>query len=531
MDMPSCSLGTILYGFYRTLDDSALSLRCVCRPGPLSLVHPLCTLASCSTLTTLHVTVHGSKCTEEDIKLLGGLPGLKDLKLAFPGDNHDGGPVCISPLSQLTNLQRLVVQGVVPSAAQVPAAAAAAAGGGGGGASAGHGSNSNSHGFLPISLISLEIQGGGWDDRDEATTTLKDWMNHIPCCNQLRELHVCGFGREASWSLFHGVKLSILSVLKELHVLMEPASRIDLVKSVQLPLCLTSLSNLEVLEVSSSKSELLGAPYYFVPEPGQLGFLKHLPKLRKLGWIHLERLEVPAAAQLIQLEELRCSEALPAWLTASMCPQLQTLLVENGAFSGNLQRLAGLSQLTALRLDRGVAHALGLIQGWPDMRVLGHGLQQLRRLELVNYVAYPPAEAEVDEEAPELAVPDLSAFCQIKQLRLVCLMEPHTAIPEQPSSSDFLQGLSKLTQLEQLQLEGYSTFTPGMVCCLAQSLPQLQLLEVGLCKHPELEKDVITGRDVISWEELHPGFKDVQQLCKLVKAKLQVKVGYARHWL
>ena len=70
-----------------------------------------------------------------------------------------------------------------------------------------------------------------------------------------------------------------------------------------------------------------------------------------------------------------------------------------------------------------------------------------------------------------------------------------------------------------------------MVCCLAQSLPQLQLLEVGLCKHPDLQKEVITGEDAISWEEPHPRFKDVQQLCKLVKAKLQVKVGYARQWL
>ena len=70
-----------------------------------------------------------------------------------------------------------------------------------------------------------------------------------------------------------------------------------------------------------------------------------------------------------------------------------------------------------------------------------------------------------------------------------------------------------------------------MVCCLAQSLPQLQLLEVGLCKHPDLEREDIRGGDVISWEELHPGFRDVQQLCKLVKARLQVKVGYAHQWL
>ena len=266
---------------------------------------------------------------------------------------------------------------------------------------------------------------------------------------------------------------------------------------------------------------------------GQL--LNHLPKLRKLGWIiNIEELAVPAEAQLSKLEELRelrCFELLLTKLTASMCPQLQTIMVESGEFSETLQQLAAFTQLTALRLDGGVADAISGVEGWGNMRVLGHSLHRLRRLELVNYMAGFPAEAEDDEQLGELAVPDLSAFTQIKQLQLVCLMDPRKDIPKQPSSSDFLQGLSKLTQLEQLQLEGYSTITPAMVPCLAQSLPQLQLLEVGLCKHLELEKEVIRGENVISWEELHPGFKDVQQLCKLVKAKLQVKVGYARQWL
>ena len=351
-------------------------------------------------------------------------------------------------------------------------------------------------------------------------------MDRIPSGNQLKELHVLNFERDASESLFRGVELSSLSVLKELHVLMKP--EIGRIEFVHLPLSLTSLSSLEVLEISSSKPELPGPQYYFVPAIKQYGLLNHLPKLRKLGWvIGVQELDVPAAAQPTQLEELRFLGGLPSWLTTSMCPQLQRIVVEPSmVFPGVLQRLTGLTQLTALRLDQRMGHARCGIEVWGDMRVLAHSLHRLQRLELVNF-----ATLGGDGQRPKLAVPDLSQFTQIKQLQLFCLMAPHKDIPEQPSSSDFLQGLSKLTQLEQLQLEGYSTVTPGMVSILAQSLPQLQLLEVGLCKHPELEKELVTGKDVVSWEELHPGFKDVQQLCKLVKAKLQVKVGYACQWL
>ena len=200
----------------------------------------MCTLTCCSTLTSLHISVPGGKCSHEDINLLGRLRGLKDLTLAFQGKNDDGRPVCIGPLSQLTNLRGLVVQGVVPSAAQVPAAAAAGEGGGGGNGE--HGSSSCC--FLPCSLTSLEIQGGGWDDRGQATTTVKGWMDHIPSGNQLKELHVLNFDRDASGSLFSGVELSSLSVLKELHLLMQPFSGMGRFEWVQLPVSLTALSSL-----------------------------------------------------------------------------------------------------------------------------------------------------------------------------------------------------------------------------------------------------------------------------------------------
>ena len=386
--------------------------------------------------------------------LLGRLRGLQDLTLAFEGKNDNGSPVWIGPLAQLTNLQRLVVQGVVPSAA------AGAAVEGGGGPNGEHGSISidNSCCFLPISLTSLEIQGKGWDDRGAATTTVKDWMKHVPSGNQVQELRVLYFSSDASISLFDRVDLSRLSVLKGLHVLMEAVLGVGVLGLVSLPLSLTSLSNLELLEVSSSKPELPGPQYYFSIEPGQHGFLNHLPKLRKLGWvIRPQHLEVAAEAQPSQLEELRYYGEVPAWLTASMCPQLQTIMVEGRGFSEAMQRLAALTQLTALRLDGGVAHAVHSIDGWGDMRVLANSLHRLRRLELVNYVPEEAEQVEEGEQLQKLAMPDLSAFTQIKQLQLVALMDFDSGgIPGQPSCTEFLQGLSKLTQLEQLQLEGYS---------------------------------------------------------------------------
>ena len=77
-----------------------------------------------------------------------------------------------------------------------------------------------------------------------------------------------------------------------------------------------------------------------------------------------------------------------------------------------------------------------------------------------------------------------------------------------------------------------------MVCCLTQSLPQLQLLEVGLCKHPELVRAAVVGGGADqgsgsegSWAVVHPGFVEVPGLCSIINSKLQVKLGYAHQWL
>ena len=199
--------------------------------------------------------------------------------------------------------------------------------------------------------------------------------------------------------------------------------------------------------------------------------------------------------------------------------------------------LASLSiNSTAVKLSNGDMVELGLLRGLRELTLrfpspTGHNRMVCispQRLELIN----PTSDLLLNGRPGPLAVPELSAFTQIKQLQLVCLMDPSKQLPEQPSISVFLRGLTKLAQLEQLQLEGYSTVISVMVCALV-TLPQLQLLELGLCKHPELLTAAGFGDRAkgTTWEMLHPGFVEVQQLCSIIRPKLQFKVGYARQWL
>jgi len=198
----------------------------------------------------------------------------------------------------------------------------------------------------------------------------------------------------------------------------------------------------------------------------------------------------------------------------------------NGFPDSVIRSVSRLTQLTWLQLSAALPQMFGEGETWDDLGVLA--LPHLHRLELINATS----ESLLDRKPVALVMPDLSAFTQIRQLQLVCLVEPSEQLPEQPSSTDFLQGLSKLTQLEQLQLEGYSTVTPVLVSFLVERLPQLQLLEVGLCKHPELVRAAGVGDGaVVTWEMLHPGFVEVQRLCSIVRPELQVKVGYAHQWL
>jgi hypothetical protein len=111
-------------------------------------------------------------------------------------------------------------------------------------------------------------------------------------------------------------------------------------------------------------------------------------------------------------------------------------------------------------------------------------------------------------------------------------------IPPQPSPADFLGGLSGLTQLEQVELLGYSSVTPGLMTDLVTRLPGLRALEVGLCRHPKLVQ--ANGQQARGARDgagsfcgdpgellpVHQGFAQASRACKRLRPGLKVKVGY-----
>ena len=513
------------------------------------LFNPLCTLACCPTLTSLSISSTAYALQQFDVMLLGRLRGLQELTLRFPGPADETQRLSIFPLSRLTNLQRLVVQGVHPEPSEEAAAAAAAAvgpqGGLGGEAAAaagggdgGGGSSSNLHPILPKGLTSLVLEGHWDDDEDFAQLLLRDWASIFQPDNQLRELHILNYP-DLEGRLLESMELGALSELTELRISLTANSEFDDCYSMALPASVTLLSKLQVLEVGTYDWQAATMQHCCrLRLPGDVRLLGELRELKVLGWVSLHAPKYGPRAGLCKLTKLCCcvsDRPLPDWMTASSCPLLQELQLDGVSFSDvDIQSVARLTQLTSLRLDAAIHHMEGYAVSWANMEVLGRRVPALHRLELINYTSEEllPIDLEPQRDLQPLLMPNLSALTQIKQLQLVCELDPGKDVPEQPSSSEFLQGLSKLTQLEQLQLEGYSTVTPVMVSILAQSLPQLQLLEMGLCKHPELVRAaaVEDGAEV-SWEMLHSGFVEVQRLCSIVRPKLQVKVGYARQWL
>ena len=497
------------------------------RPSPPSLTHPLCTLACCTSLASLSISSTAVKLSNDDMVQLGRLQGLRELTLRFASPTNER--VCISPLSRLTNLQQLVVQGVIPT---TPRAAAVGGGGATGEAAAAAPNGGDLSLTFPRSLTSLVLEGHGRDGNANAQALLRQWMENVPAGNNLKELHMLNHPADDG-CLLRGLDFSKLKQLCHFRVLMASPDAVSEWDKVALHACLLSLSHLEVIEVGTYCWELPIMLHWFFVDEGLRSVLDPLVKLKKLGCVDLSYLGSRGPGAPILLEELSCyatDPVLPEWMTATSCPQLQRLRLEADWFSvHSMQSVARLAQLTSLQLSTALSHMTdNYVTAWDDLGVLGTSLPQLHRLELIN----PTLESSLDRERDALAMPELSAFTQIKQLQLVCLMEPSEHLPEQSRSTDFLQGLSKLTQLEQLQLEGYSTITPAVVCCLAQSLPQLQLLEVGLCKHDELLTAAgVGGRAEVRWEVLHPGFVEVQDVCSIVRPKLQVKVGYGRQWL
>ena len=88
-------------------------------------------------------------------------------------------------------------------------------------------------------------------------------------------------------------------------------------------------------------------------------------------------------------------------------------------------------------------------------------------------------------------MPRLSAFTQVKQLRLACAVSPDHPLPEQLTAADLIQGLSALVQVDHLELIGYVAVAPVVcalfvVCALIERLPKLLELVVRGCEHPDV---------------------------------------------
>ena len=362
------------------------------------------------------------------------------MTLRFPGVNGEGGRVCVAPLARLTSLQQLVVQGVVPKVLAA-AAAAAAANGAGAAAGGGDGVGSGQSYFLPNSLNSLTLEGQGWDDLKGQTAA--SWLSCIGPGNRLQTLQLINFNCPGP-QLFAYARMGHLVGLRELRVLMAPAkgdSRVLFHGSWR------TLSALEVLEVGPYGAQDFSQRQIYWGNPDSTTGLLQLTKLKSLGFYFpafLDYTDLGQQIQLLQLTEL-CfwmkTGVPPKWVTPVGCPQLRRLIVEARCFSSDaIECYATQSQLTCLRLDGARAHLTAgeSLVLWSSFDQLQNCLPRLQRLELFNYVG---SEEQVQAgRLHPLKMPDLSVFPQIRQLQLVCMMDPEKEVLSSPAAVSSCRG-------------------------------------------------------------------------------------------
>ena len=486
-----------------------------CRQESLTWFHPLCTLNCCPTLTTLSLISAGDLFSSgnANIWMLSQLQSLTSLTLQFRNTT-----VCtvLWPLSGLSRLQQLSVEGLVPIDP---------------------GSVHGNFCALPASLTSVFIKGHG-EHEAPFFCFVNDWTNHVPRGNCIQKLtfQLCRMGPEDR----HAAGFERLSTLRELSFIRYPSPEVNHMELVQLPACLSSVTTLEVLRVGTIDSKMPWHQHY-----GEMRTLQPLLRngcrLRELDKVRPCRLDEAAVRGLRHLTKLglwAIYDDVPGWLVGATCPELKHLVLEMSYVSQqDVQQISTLRQLTHLRLDVGeVGVDFGEQQQfWATLDLLAHSLSSLVRLEIVTW-------GLEESRWVTLGLPGLGAFTQIKQLQVVRVMDDDHNVgpPSEPSSAELLQGLSQLTQLEVLELEGYSTITPGLVLGLAAALLKVRRLQIGLCKHPRLwwEKyrvsdleDPQLGVGDGEWDVVHPGFSDVGALCSQLRTELQVEIGFARQWL
>ena len=434
---------------------------------------------------------------------------------------------------------------------------------------------------LPGSLTSLTFEGTAPPESGLDNAMVRSWWPHLQSATSLQKLQLIKF--DTCNNLFQGgwgegglegladaqwedpLDFAVVAPhLREFHCTLTSEQGL----CFPLPPSLSLLTNLEVLRVETHKPREHWQRHVvdcFAP-PSCKGLLESCVKLRELGCLggmvvadfnHVagwqDELQPDFTAELIaakvkcnQLTKLHVAElagdGIPAWVCPAICPQLQHLVVEmsEGRWPYR-EELSALTSLTCLSLDAGrnpqqpaTDSGLGLVE-------LGRSLTQLQRLELVNYTApLDLVSADLGNDSGvkykrcladmKLAVPDLSSFSQLKQLQLKCVMhraygsrEGEIPYAEQPRQQEFYERLLPLTGLEELELIGYSTVSavsPGLVGGLIDQLQQLQVVEVGMCKHPSLSVEQLAADE--------EGFRKVQET---VRSGVSLRVGVARQWL
>jgi hypothetical protein len=535
------------------------------------------------------------------------LQGLRELTLKFPlpakcsyvalsEEAAFFGPhtVHLTPLSQLTNLSKLVVQGIWP---QLKAPSPAGAAGANAGASAA--AAVKAYGAcLPSSLTELIIEGGSGLTQ-EGGFLLQNWFAQLKGVTQLQQLQLVNIRLDDSEDDGDGIDLfsshfdfDSLPALRELRFTFAAEDFMGFASGLILPPAMSKLSNLEVLWAGAHESIFPWQQFYWYAETEPLAdLLSSCAKLREFGqasdpqWVpaQTERLSIyapdidgplPSFAGYEAFMNIRSSPSSGG--AAGTMPdgsQLQHLEIEcHGIGEAWVLQLAELTKLTFLHLDSSYAfvNIPNALDGWSDLSLLGKELPLLRRLELIccsasanEPVANNDSDDEEDgsdgngsEEYPPLILPvGLSSFTQIKELLLGCVVDPDSRqLPKQPKALDFLEALSGLRQLECLELEGYANVSPVVVATLVLGcMPELRKLYVGRCNHPcvaaaaaaaaaaartdDTQGD-LEDRDglskalvrLIRYAGLDVQWKELKKMYKRLCPQLDLKVGYAKQW-
>jgi hypothetical protein len=400
----------------------------------------------------------------------------------------------VAPLSKLSRLEQLTVEGFIPSSRRMSVQ-------------------------LPESLTCMCCASAAPLD----VYILEGWASSILAATSLCRLQLVDGKMD--------VHLQDISSLQNLTgIVCSYSSGEDVHSGLDhwLPASITGLGKLEVLRIEDKDPCCPRRQHAFMTE--SLGeIFKNCSKLREIGPVGSNGDQpttevVMRGVVMQQLSYISCcsrrSDVLLGCIPARTLTNLQYLDVTDKAITrDHVQRICGATQLTHLRLDTAYISATGqaVPMAWSGLDPIGRALPKLQRLELAN-----PYEMTASAPYFRVVMPELSAFTQIKQLQLVVGMNAEQPCPEQPSSLELLQGLSQLTQLEHLELLGYSTLTPALVSMLVAHLPKLKVLEVGRCKHPQL---AIEGEAAKGAGE----FEDVLKMCQCVKPQL-LTVNFAQQW-